>query len=187
MRNRSLCLAALLALACCTALIAPANAAGQHTVAQVLNASVTGAEKELMSAADAMPADKFSFVPSTGEFKGVRTFAEQLRHIAAVNYILGAAILVEKAPVDTGGESGPASIQSKADIIKYASDSFVYLHKALDTISEKNMLAPVKYPFGDAPSTRLALAVNSAQHIFDHYGQMVEYLRLNGIVPPASR
>jgi hypothetical protein len=164
-----------------------ANAAENPTVAHVLNERVSGAEKELMSAADAMPEAKYSFAPTSGEFKGVRNFGEQLKHIAAVNYILGASILGEKSPVDVGGESGPASIKSKADMVKFANDSFAYLHKAIDSINEKNMLAPTKNPFGDAPTTRLSLAVIAAGHIFDHYGQIVEYLRMNGIVPPASR
>jgi hypothetical protein len=164
-----------------------ATAAETASVAQVLNDSVSGAEKELMSTADAMPEGKYSFVPTNGEFKGVRSFGEQLKHVAAVNYIAGAAILEEKPPVDVGGESGPATVKSKAEIIKFANDSFAYLHKAISSINEKNMLTPIKFPFGDTPSTRLAMAVLGAQHIFDHYGQMVEYLRMNGIVPPASR
>lgn len=169
------------------AAVGQANAVENRSVAQVLNHSVLGAEKELMSAADAMPEDKYSFAPTSGEFKGVRTFGEQLRHVAAVNYILGAAILGEKPPVDVAGESGPATIKSKAEIMKFANASFAYLHKAIDSIDEKNILAPIKNPFGDAPATRLGLAVLGAQHIFDHYGQIVEYLRMNGIVPPASR
>jgi hypothetical protein len=187
MRNRSIWLGVLLMLAWAGMAAVRANAAENPSLAQVLNDSVLGAEKELMSAAEAMPEDKYSFAPTSGEFKGVRNFAGQLKHIAAVNYIAGASILVEKLPLDVGGESGPAAIKSKAEIIKFANDSFAYLHKAIATINEKNMLAPIKHPFGDAPATRLGLAVLGAQHIFDHYGQIAEYLRMNGIVPPASR
>jgi len=187
MRNRNIWLGVLLTLVWTGAAARPANAAENPSVAQVLNESVSGAENELMSAADAMPVDKYSFAPTSGEFKGVRNFAEQLKHIAAVNYILGASILVEKPPVDLGGESGPVAIKSKAEVIKFANDSFAYLHKAIASINDKNMLAPIKHPFGDAPASRLGLAVLGAQHIFDHYGQIVEYLRMNGIVPPASR
>jgi hypothetical protein len=187
MRNRSMWLGVLLMLLSTGVAAVRANASENANVAQVLNDSVSGAEKELMSAAGAMPEDKYSFAPTNGEFKGVRNFADQLKHIAAVNYIAGAAILGEKPPVDVGGESGPASIKSKNEIIKFANDSFVYLNKAISSINEKNMLAPIKHPFGDAPATRLGLAVLAAQHIFDHYGQMVEYLRMNAIVPPASR
>jgi DinB family protein len=187
MRNINIGLGVLLLLAWTGMAAMQANAAENANVAQVLNDSVSGAEKELMSAAAAMPEDKYSFAPTNGEFKGVRSFSEQLKHIAAVNYIAGASILVEKPPVDVGGESGPAAIKSKAEIIKFANDSFAYLHKAISSINEKNLLTPIKHPFGDAPATRLGLAVLGAQHIFDHYGQMVEYLRMNGIVPPASR
>jgi hypothetical protein len=158
-----------------------------RTVTEVLSNTVKNLEHDLVPAAEAMPEDKFSFTPSNGEFKGVRTFAEQIKHIAAVNYELGAAILSEKPPVDIGDESGPASVTSKADIVKYLNDSFLYVHKAIDTINEKNLTGTVKSPFGEYKVTRLGLATTVAWHGFDHYGQVVEYLRMNGIVPPASR
>jgi hypothetical protein len=158
-----------------------------RTVTEVLSNTVKNLEHDLVPAVEAMPEDKFGFAPSNGEFKGVRTFAEQIKHIAAVNYELGAAILSEKPPVDIGDESGPASVTSKADILKYLNDSFVYVHKAIDTINEKNLTGTVKSPFGEYKVTRLGLATTVAWHGFDHYGQVVEYLRMNGIVPPASR
>jgi uncharacterized damage-inducible protein DinB len=107
--------------------------------------------------------------------------------VAAVNYIFGAAILSEKVPVDVGDESGPASVKTKAEIVNYLKESFAYVHKAVLTINEKNLVEPVKSPFGEGQVTRLGLATSVAAHGFDHYGQMVEYLRMNGIVPPASR
>jgi uncharacterized damage-inducible protein DinB len=158
-----------------------------RTVTQVLDQSVNNAEHELVPAAEAMPEDKFGFAPTSGEFKGVRTFAEQIKHVAAVNYIYGAAILTEKPPVDVGDESGPASVKTKAEIISYLKDSFAYVYKAIQTINEKNLVAPVKSPFGEGSVTRLGVATSVGAHCFNHYGQMVEYLRMNGIVPPASR
>jgi uncharacterized damage-inducible protein DinB len=158
-----------------------------RTVTQVLDHAVANVEHEFVPAAEAMPEDKFDFAPTNGEFRGVRTFAKQVKHVAAVNYELGAAILQEKVPVDIGDEEGPASVTSKADILKYLNDSFAYVHKAVQTINEKNLVAPVKSPFGEGSVTRLGLATSVAAHCFDHYGQMVEYLRMNGIVPPASR
>jgi hypothetical protein len=161
---------------------------GEHrTVAQVLNGSISNIEGEFVSAAEAMPEDKFSFAPTSGEFKGVRTFAQQIKHVAAVNYMLGAAIVGEKPPVDTGGENGPDSVKSKADIVKFLKDSFVYAHKAAATLDEKNLVSPIKNPFGEGMATRLGLAVGISGHCSDHYGQLVEYLRMNGIIPPASR
>jgi uncharacterized damage-inducible protein DinB len=159
----------------------------RRTVTQVLDRSVSNMEHEFVPAAEAMPEDKFGFAPSVGEFKGVRTFGEQVKHVAAVNYIFGAAILDEKVPVDVGDESGPASLKTKAEILNYLKESFVYVHKAVLTINEKNLVEPVKSPFGEGKVTRLSLATSVSGHGFNHYGQMVEYLRMNGIVPPASR
>ena len=158
-----------------------------RTVTEVLDRTVLNMEHEFVPAAEAMPEDKFGFAPTNGEFKGVRTFAQQIKHVAAVNYELGAALLEQKPPVDIGDESGPASITSKADILKYLKESFEYVHKAIATINEKNLTATVKSPFGEGSVTRLGLATMVSGHGFDHYGQMVEYLRMNGIVPPASR
>jgi uncharacterized damage-inducible protein DinB len=158
-----------------------------RSVTEVLDHTVLNLEREFVPAAEAMPEDKFNFAPSNGEFKGVRTFAQQIKHVAAVNYELGAALLETKPPVDIGDESGPASITSKADILKFLKESFAYVHKAIATINEKNLVATVKSPFGEGSVTRLSLATSVAWHGFDHYGQMVEYLRMNGIVPPASR
>jgi hypothetical protein len=76
---------------------------------------------------------------------------------------------------------------SKADIVKFLKDSYAYAHKAVNSITDQNMIQPVKGPFGDEPATRLGMATIFAWHSFDHYGQMVEYLRMNGMVPPASR
>jgi hypothetical protein len=159
----------------------------RRTVTMVLDHTVSNLESEFVPAADAMPEDKFSFAPTNGEFKGVRTYAQQIKHVAAVNYELGAAILEEKPPVDLNGESGPAAISSKADILKYLKESFEYVHKAIATINETNFTGTVRSPFGEGKVSRMGLASSVAWHGYDHYGQMVVYLRMNGIVPPASR
>ena len=156
------------------------------TPGDAINAILIIGEQEFTGAADAMPEDKYSFAPSTGEFKGVRTFGQQVKHVAAVNYIFGSAILGEKPPVEVGGENGPDSVKSKAEIMTFLKDSFAYLHKALVSISDKNQLDEVSL-FGEMKVARLSAGSFSTAHPFDHYGQMVEYLRMNGIVPPASR
>src|ERR1700757_1162761 len=118
----------------------------RRTVTMVLDHTVSNLEYEFVPAAEAMPEDKFNFAPSNGEFKGVRTFAQQIKHVAAVNYELGAALLEQKPPVDIGDESGPASITSKADVMKYLKDSFEYVHKDIATINESNLTATVRSP-----------------------------------------
>jgi|SRR5579863_2799129 len=159
--------------------------AAAKTPGDAVNAVLDIGSGEFIGAADAMPEDKYSFAPTTGEFKGVRTFAQEVKHVAAVNYIFGAVILNEKPPVDVGGESGPDALKTKAEIMQFLKDSFAYLHKAVASINDKNALDQVDL-FG-MKFTRLGVGAFSTAHPFDHYGQMVEYLRMNGIIPPASR
>jgi len=158
------------------------------TFASVLDRQFTNSEKTVVPAADAMPAEKYDFAPTQGDFKGVRNFGAEVKHMAVANFAIGAAILGEKPPVDLGGgPNGPANIQSKADLMKFLNDSFVYAHKAINSITADNILEPIKSPFGSNMTTRLALATSLISHPYDHYGQMVEYLRMNSIIPPASR
>jgi len=93
-------------------------------VAEVMDRAVSGVEGEFVPAAEAMPEEKYSFAPTDGEFKGVRTFAQQVKHVAAVNYMIGAAILEDKPPVELGGENGPDSVKTKADVMNFLKDSF---------------------------------------------------------------
>ena len=147
------------------------------------------AQKVIVSAADVMPADKYGFAPTDGEFKGVRSFGQMVKHLSAANYILAAAALGEETPADAGDELGPEAVRTKAEILNYLKGSFVYLDKAIEAIDQRN--TPVKSspisPLKNGEATRLALVVDSLVHAFDHYGQMVEYLRMNDVVPPASR
>jgi len=186
MHYTKLLLGLLLVLCCSGFVVGQMAMPAAKTPGDAINAILTIGEQEFTGAADAMPEDKYSFAPSTGEFKGVRTFGQQVKHVAAVNYIFGAAILGEKPPVDVGGENGPDSVKSKAEIMTFLKDSFAYLHKALVSISDKNQLDEVSL-FGEMKVARLSAGSFSTAHPFDHYGQMVEYLRMNGIVPPASR
>jgi hypothetical protein len=159
---------------------APANAG------EVLDRQFTNLEKEFVPLVEAMPTEKFDFAPTTGEFKGVRTFALQARHVATVNYMIAAALLGEKPPVDIKSENGSDDLKTKDQIVKYVKDSFDYTHKALKTINDKNTVEMIDGPFGGKQS-RLGLGTSTTWHSFDHYGQMVEYVRMNGIIPPASR
>jgi uncharacterized damage-inducible protein DinB len=146
-------------------------------------------EKEIISAVDAMPADKFGFAPTDGEFKGVRTFGQMVKHFSATNHILAAAALGEEPPAEAGDELGPESVRTKAEILAYLKGSFVHLDKAVEAIGQTNIpvnASPIS-PLKRREVTRLALITETLLHAYDHYGQMVEYLRMNGVVPPASR
>jgi len=158
------------------------------TVASIVDHQISTIEKEVVEAAEAMPENKFNFSPEGlnlqgSDYKGVRSFALQVKHVAASNYILWSALTGDKFPHDYLGGNGPEALKTKAEIIKFLKDSFAQGHKAAATLTTENML---QTPEGRT-SSRLHLATFAVAHAFDHYGQMVEYLRMNGIVPPASR
>ena len=158
------------------------------TIASVLDREISAIEKQVVDAANAMPEDKFNFTPESlnipgDEYKGVRTFAVQVKHIASSNYFIWSPITGDKVPENIKDGNGPADMKDKADILKFLKDSFALGHKAAATLTPENMLQTP----GNSKSTRLHLATFGVAHAYDHYGQMVEYLRMNGIVPPASR
>jgi uncharacterized damage-inducible protein DinB len=147
-------------------------------------------EHEFMGVAQAMPADKYGFAPTGAiftasqgaKYDGVRTFAQEISHVTTANYYFASKIIGEKMPVD------PKSIQgltTKEDLVKAAADSFAYAHKALASITPENAYATIDGV--DGLHTRSVIASFISAHGFDHYGQMVEYLRMNGIVPPGSK
>jgi len=142
--------------------------------------------REFISAADAMPEGKYGFRPTQGEFKDVRSFAEQVKHVACANFGFAAEVRKETPPekCDVGG--GPDPSRTKAEIMKYLRDSFAAMQRVISETTPENMLDPCTGRYG-CPNTRLGVENVAVWHAADHYGQIVEYLRMNGIVPPASR
>lgn len=158
------------------------------TIASIVDRDISAIEREMVDAAEAMPANKFDFSPESvaipgGDYKGVRTFALQIKHVAASNYFLWSAVTGDPLPSNLKGGNGPEELKSKVEIIKFLKDSFTRGHKAAATLTTENMLQTA----GTTNSSRLHAATFAVAHAYDHYGQMVEYLRMNGIVPPASR
>lgn len=168
---------------------APSEPPPKLTIAQIMDRQLTTLEKEFVPAAEAMPDDKFNFAPTQGEFKGVRTFALEVKHVAHTNTVVFSMLLGEKLPPgeDPNKDNGSDKMTSKADIVKYLKDSFAMGHRAMAALSEANLTERVTGPDGKPGPTRLGAASLTVWHSYDHYGQMVEYLRMNGIVPPASR
>jgi hypothetical protein len=158
------------------------------TIASVVDREISNVEKQIVDVAEAMPEDKFNFSPESlnipgDDYKGVRTFAMQVRHVAASNYFIWSHLTSDKLPEGLKDGNGPENLKTKADIIRFLKDSFALGHKAAATLTTENMLQAAE----GSKSTRLRLAIFGVEHAYDHYGQMVEYLRMNGIVPPASR
>ena len=157
-------------------------------VSKIFDQQLAMVEGELVPLAEAMPADKYGFAPTHGEFHGVRTFSHQVSHVAAVIYAVSASVLGEKNPSESGeSENGPASLKTKDDVVKYLKDAFAYGHKAMNSLTAENLTQMVPSAFGDDKVPRVSMATVTVWHSFDHYGQMVVYARMNGIIPPASR
>jgi uncharacterized damage-inducible protein DinB len=148
---------------------------------------VAGIEKTLTAVAEEMPEDKYTFAPTEGAFPGVRNFAQQIKHAAAVHHLVAATILDERVTADMADERGPDSVRTKAEVLQYLKESFAALKRAAATVTEANAFAPFKGPFGPRSGTRLGLIVLAVSHSSNHYGQLVEYLRMNAIIPPRSQ
>jgi hypothetical protein len=168
-------------------------AAPKLDVPAVLERNLKSLENDVVPAADAMPEDKYDFKPTNdlvkgSEFTGVKTFAQQVKHIAVTNELINAVLEGKPQPVpDAESDLGPNNLTTKAQIMQYLKDSFTHSHAALATITKSNIDEQVRNPFGSGTRPRLSGALIILGHTQDHYGQMVEYLRMNGIIPPASR
>jgi uncharacterized damage-inducible protein DinB len=160
------------------------------TLVSVMETQLSMLEGQFVPAAEAMPEAGYSFMPQTGEQNGVRTFALQVKHVATANGVFYGAMLGQPLPQGVtlaGAMNGPDEIRTKEQILKYLKDSFALGHKAVATLTPQRALTPLAKPPMPTMTTPLALVTWSSAHAWDHYGQMVEYLRLNGIVPPASQ
>lgn len=142
-------------------------------------------EQSFISLAEAMPAEKYGFKPTEGEFKEARTFGEQVKHVACANFAFFNEI-EKKEPPSECATGGPSPAKTKAELMAYLRESFAYAQRVLQQMTSANALDPAGGPYGGA-STRLGLTTLAVWHASDHYGQLVVYLRMNGIVPPASR
>jgi DinB superfamily len=154
------------------------------TVADSINYMWKMVENDFTSLAEAMPEEKWSFKPTQGAFTDVRTFAEQVKHVACANEAWTKKLRAETPPdrCDTGG---PSPAKTKSEILAYLHESFVMMDAEIAKSKLDNLMAPMRGPY--AGDNRLEVLNSTLWHISDHYGQLVEYLRMNGIVPPASR
>ena len=167
-----------------------AQTAAPSPFARAVDAEVTNLEKQFVPLAQAMPPDRFDFTPESlrvpgSELAGVRTFAAQIRHVAADNFAIWAPISGKPETAGIDAPNGPATMTSRAEILDFLQRSFAFSHEAARRLSSDNALALVD--FRGQKVTQLSLVALGISHAMDHYGQMVEYLRLSGTAPPGSR
>ena len=154
------------------------------TIADSINYMWKMVESDFTSLAEAMPEEKWTFKPTKGAFADIRTFGEQVKHVACANEAWAKKLRGEKPPdhCDTGG---PNPARTKAEILAYLRESLIMVDGEIGKTRAENLMARVEGPY--AGDNRLEVLNSALWHISDHYGQLVEYLRMNGIVPPASR
>jgi uncharacterized damage-inducible protein DinB len=155
-------------------LAVPAMLPAQDAVGKSLRANWAATKRQLLDVADAMPEDKYGFKATAEQ----RTFGEQLTHLAEATFSVAARVAGEspqkrEAPKD------------KAGIIRLLGESFDAGDAALAKLTDAQATEAVK--MGQNETTRLRMAIQGMTNAWNHYGQLVVYLRLNGIVPPASR
>ena len=154
-------------------------------IAESIGGTLKWTESQFLSVAEAMPESKYDFVPTAGNFKDVRSFAEQVKHVACANFAFFNEI-EGKTPPDLCEKGGPSKAKTKAELVQYLKDSIDYSERVLPTINSKNALDRVEGRYA-GPNTKLGIAVTAVWHVADHYGQVVEYLRMCGIVPPPTQ
>ena len=155
------------------------------SIAESVSSPLQFAEGSFLGVAEAMPEDKYSYIPTAGKFEDARSFGEQVKHVACAQFAFFNEFEEKKPPEDCErGGHDPA--KTKAELVEYLKKSFDYSNKVLATLTEKNALDRVEGRYG-APNTKLGVSVIAVWHITDHYGQLVEYLRMNGIVPPMTQ
>ena len=155
------------------------------SIAESVGETLQFVEGEFLGVAEAMPEDKYDFLPSTGKFDDARTFREQVKHVACVQFALFNEF-EGKQPPPLCEKGGPSPAKSKAELIQYLKESFDYSNRVVSELTVANSLDRVDGRYA-APTTKLGISVASVWHVTDHYGQLVEYLRMNGIVPPLTQ
>jgi len=141
-------------------------------------------EHEWVSLAEAMPADKWNFAPTQGEFKGVRTFGEQVKHVAMANTLFFSLATGQKPSQDD--MKAAQAVTDRDQIIAMLKKSYQLGHQAAQSTNAQNAFDAIDAPFGLGTMPRSGLIGLAVAHGFDHYGQSVVYARMNGIVPPAT-
>lgn len=155
------------------------------TIADSVAETLKFTEGGFLGVAEAMPEEKYGYIPTAGKFDDARSFGEQVKHVACVQFALFNEFEGKKPPEDCErGGHDPA--KTKAELINYLKDSFEYSNRIIATLTAENAIDRIEGRYA-APNTKLGISVASVWHVTDHYGQLVEYLRMNGIVPPMTQ
>ena len=162
---------------------------GQQSISPAIERQFNKIESDILTSAGAMPEDKFNFTPHSlnikySQFEGVRTFAGQIMHLSTDNILIWSAITGDSVRADVEDVNGPITIRTKKDVIAYLKSSFAIGQKAISTLTAQNAMDMIEFRGRKLP--KLDLAFYALTHANEHYGQMVIYLRMCGIIPPPT-
>lgn len=161
-------------------LMLPSAALAQDTISDAIRDGWNAAKRNLTRATDAMPDARFNFKP----VDTVRTYGQIVAHVAGANYIFCAAARGEKAPFAEDHFEKTAT--TKPAVAKALADSIAYCDAAYKSLDDRRAAEMVAAPFGSGKAARASALIGNTGHLQEHYGNLVTYLRINGIVPPSS-
>jgi uncharacterized damage-inducible protein DinB len=157
------------------------GAASANQVSQAIKNSWNGAERNITESADQMPEADYAFKP----VDSVRTFGQILAHVAGASYMYCSAAKGEKSPFGEGDFEKTAT--TKAAIVKALADSNAYCDAAFNALTDASAGEMVQNPFGQGQFARATALLNNTNHLNEHYGNLVTYFRIKGMVPPSSK
>ncbi|HEX6463940.1 MAG TPA: DinB family protein [Vicinamibacterales bacterium] len=159
----------------------PQPATAQNPVSDALRAEWNSVKNYYVKSAQQMPDDNYAFKPTPD----VRSFGEIIAHVAGANYLICAGARGEKPPY--AEDYFEKNAKTKADIVKAATDSVAYCDGAFSNATDGNLADMINAPFGKKQQARAALLILNVDHVNEHYGNIVTYFRLKGMVPPSSQ
>ena len=159
----------------------PAPTASANPVSHAIQQAWDGAKLNLTESGDQMPEADFAYKP----IASVRSFGAILAHVAGTNYVYCSAARGEKPP--HGEDEFEKTATTKTAIVKALKDSVAYCDQAYRALTDVTAGQPVAMPFGGGKGVRADALVGNVGHLQEHYGNLVTYFRMKGMVPPSSR
>ena len=157
------------------------SASAANPISSGVRTAWDGAKRNLTRSAEQMQEADYAFRP----VNTVRTFGQILAHVAGANYVFCSAAKGEKPP--HAEDAFEKSATTRAQIIKALADSMMYCDGAIAALDDKRAAETVELPFGMGKGARVLPLMLNTGHLQEHYGNLVTYFRIKGMVPPSSR
>jgi uncharacterized damage-inducible protein DinB len=157
------------------------TAAAQNPISDGIRSQWSGVKRNIAESAEQMPEANYAFKP----VDKVRTFGEILAHVAGANFVFCAAAKGDTSPF--AEDHFEKTAKTKAAIVKAIADSHAFCDGAYTALTDATAGQPVTNPFGPGQSPRATQLIGNIGHDNEHYGNLVTYFRIKGLVPPSSK